>query len=349
MDSPTRVAALGSTNKPPTIASRRPMLSSQKSFSVLSINTSATHNDLLRRNSSATTSNSRQRRLQTPTSVPPLPLSASGNMSPEELSSKIADSFQQFSSMLSQLSNNKSPVKATNNSTTLTTPVTPTPLNHLYHPTSQQTNNNHTTSSQKHQQQHNTTIVCSPSPLSSPPKNNKFSTNNATAAQNDHRKEVRPSSHPTTATNVIQQEGKPSTPFHRSSSLENNLPQVKCLHDSGNEGEKEEDEEEGYRSRAIYFENALDSLSTKTAINKGYTRLRRRLISKWFTRAASTGDIEIMQQMLNTIKDIDINCTDDKKTCITSLMYASYFGHGQCLNLLLQYPSIRINQQDNSK
>ena len=102
------------TPKPPTIASRRPMLSSHKSFS-LSINTSATHHDMMRRNSSSVT---RHKQLQTPTNAPPLSANNGNHMSPEELSSKIADSFQQFSSMLSQLSSNKS----------VATPVTPTSI-----------------------------------------------------------------------------------------------------------------------------------------------------------------------------------------------------------------------------
>lgn len=89
MDS--RIATIGSTK--PTIASRRPMLNSQRSMSVLSINTKATYHDFVRRNSSATTSkNNRPIYHQSP------------GMSSEELSSKIADSFQEFSSMLSQLS-----------------------------------------------------------------------------------------------------------------------------------------------------------------------------------------------------------------------------------------------------
>lgn len=361
MDS-SKIASLGSP-KPPTIASRRPMLTYQKSFSVLSINTTATHKDLLRRNNSATTS--RQRRLQTPTNVPPLPLSAhtadvGGNMSPEELSSKIADSFQQFSSMLSQLSSNKSlnnATTATTISSGLATPVTPP----LPHSSSQQ--QYHTTIKNQPQQQHNP-VILSPSPLASPHKSSNKTlvpadTINATAAatQSHQRKEVRSLSHPNTAINarVIQKEEVPSSsPVHTHNNLESNLPQVKHLRDSTCEGESEEAEEEEYKEylcHAIYFENAFStSPSTKKAINiKGNTTLRRRLLSKWFTRAASVGDLDTMQQMLDTIEDMDVNCTDDKKAGVTSLMYASYFGHVQCLNLLLKQKSIRVNQQDKSK
>lgn len=327
MDS-SRIAALGSP-KPPTIASRRPMLSSQRSFSVLSINTNTTHGDMMRRNSSATTAN-RHRRLQTPTAVPPLPLSANSgsNMSPEELSSKIADSFQQFSSMLSQLSSNK-PIA----NSAITTPVTP-PLNHiLHHPTSNIKNNNHNYNNIPSQKQQ-------PKSLSSPPlSSSKLPPSVAT--QNNHRKEVRLSSHPTSV--VIQQKTCSST---RAIDLENSLSQVRNINDSESESEEDENVSE-YNSHAIYFGNALSNIAA--VINEGNTKLRRRLISKWLIRAASIGDLETMQLMLNSAKDIDVNFTNDKKTGITSLMYASYFGHSQCLNLLLKHPSVRINQQDKSK
>ncbi|KAI9264651.1 hypothetical protein EDC94DRAFT_517486 [Helicostylum pulchrum] len=103
---------------------------------------------------------------------------------------------------------------------------------------------------------------------------------------------------------------------------------------------------DAYHSHAIYFKTALDDITATHTINGGNTELRRRLISKWLTRAASIGDLETMQQMLEGVHDVDINCTDDKKTGMTSLMYASYFGHLQCLDLLLSHPSIKINQQD---
>lgn len=326
MDS-SRIAALGSP-KPPTIASRRPMLSSQRSLSALSINTNTTHGDMMRRNSSATTAN-RHRRLQTPNNVPPLPLSATSNasLSPEELSSKIADSFQQFSSMLSQLSNNKT---ATNNAA-LATPVTP-PSNY----------STYILSPQKQQ--------LSPKPIPTPPPQRSnvlnsppLSSSNlsSTATQNIHRKEVRLSSQPTS---VVIQPKVPSSINH--TQLQNQLPSSSSKKIV--EPEEEEIDMEEYNSHAIYFKTALDNITAPT-IKQGNTELRRRLISKWLTRAASIGDLETMQQMLDSIHDIDINCTDDKKTGMTSLMYASYFGHLQCLDLLLSHPSIKINQQDKSK
>lgn len=317
MDSP-KIASPG-LPKPPTIASRRPMLSSQRSFSVLSINTNTTHADMMRRNSSATTAN-RHRRLQTPTSVPPLPLSASSrnNMSPEELSSKIADSFQQFSSMLSQLSSNKPAANST-----IPTPVTP-PIHHIHHPTSNtKTINRNNIPSQKQQ----------PISLNTPPLSSKLPPPIAT--RNDHRKEVRLSSHPTSI--VTQQNTRSTT---KAMGRENQLLQEKDIIDN----ESEEEEKLGeYNSHAIYFGNIA------AVINEGNTELRRQLISKWLIRAASIGDLEAMQLMLDSTEDVDVNFTSDKKTGMTCLMYASYFGHVQCLNLLLKHTSVRINQQDKSK
>lgn len=332
MDS-SKIAALGSP-KPPSIASRRPMLSSQRSFSVLSINTNTTHGDMMRRNSSATTAN-RHRRLQTPTVIPPLPLSANNNnnnsMSPEELSSKIADSFQQFSSMLSQLSSNK----ATSTTPSTTTPVTP-PIFNPIHPANTKNARSNNIPSQPNPQQ----LQQPQKPqkqqvdsLNSPPLST-FKLPSPIATQNNHRKEIRISSHPTNL--------HPNTiPLTRQIEIENQLPQVKKLSESENESEEEKENiDEGH---AIYFGNIT------AVINEGDTKLRRRLISKCLIRAASIGDLDAMQLMFDSIQDIDVNFTSDKKTGITCLMYASYFGHVDCLNLLLKHKSIRINQQDKSK
>lgn len=332
MDS-SRIAALGSP-KPPTIASRRPMLSSQRSLSALSINTNTTHGDMMRRNSSATTAN-RHRRLQTPNNVPPLPLSAATgsnvSLSPEELSSKIADSFQQFSSMLSQLSNN--------NNKTATTPVTTPPSNHpayILSPQKQQLSPRHTTIPTQSSQRSNL--------LNSPPLSSTLPSSTTTATQNIHRKEVRRSSQP--ASVVIQ----PKVPSSvNPTQLQSKLPPAVIKKPIEPKEEEEEIDMDAYHSHAIYFKTALDDITATHTINGGNTELRRRLISKWLTRAASIGDLETMQQMLEGVHDVDINCTDDKKTGMTSLMYASYFGHLQCLDLLLSHPSIKINQQDKSK
>lgn len=328
MDS-SKIATLGSP-KPPTIASRRPMLTSQRSFSALSINTSTTHGDMLRRNSSATTAN-RHRRLQTPTSVPPLPLSASSNinMSPEELSSKIADSFQQFSSMLSQLSNNKSV------SNPALAPVTP-PLNNISnnHPTTT-INKTNIINVQNEKQQHRKP--------SSPPQEVSSKTI-PSPIQSNYRKVLRPTS-VTIDTNTTKEDQLSTTP----EDIDDQLPKLKTMNDVESESDEDVNIEE-YNSHAIYFENALkDTKILETAINEGDTRLRQRLISKWLTRAASIGDLDTMQKMIDSIRDIDINCADDKRLAITSLMYAAYFGHKKCLLLLLEQPGIQINQQDKSK
>lgn len=327
MDS-SRIAALGSP-KPPTIASRRPMLSSQRSLSALSINTNTTHGDMMRRNSSATTAN-RHRRLQTPNNVPPLPLSAASHasLSPEELSSKIADSFQQFSSMLSQLSNNKTATPVTPPSSSSNYPA------YILSPQKQQLSPRHIIPPpQKHQRSN---ILNSP-PLSSLP---------STATQNIHRKEVRLSS--SQPASVVIQPKVPSSV--NPTQLQSQLPSSLALAKKAIEPtEEEEIDMEAYYSHAIYFKTALDDITAAPTISQGNTELRRRLISKWLTRAASIGDLETMQQMLASLHDIDVNCTDDKRTGMTSLMYASYFGHLQCLDLLLSQPLIKINQQDKSK
>ncbi|KAI9483843.1 MAG: hypothetical protein EXX96DRAFT_477634 [Benjaminiella poitrasii] len=91
---------------------------------------------------------------------------------------------------------------------------------------------------------------------------------------------------------------------------------------------------------AVYFSHTLDNVGKST---------RLRLTAKWFNRAASIGDLPTMQQMLaDTSITVDVNGPDDESTGITSLMYASYFGHIECLNLLIDHPSIDINKQDNN-
>lgn len=84
----------------------------------------------------------------------------------------------------------------------------------------------------------------------------------------------------------------------------------------------------------------------------GNTRLRHRLLIKWFNRAASIGDLDTMKRMLATTH-VSIHDTDDTRTGITALMYTAYFGHLACLQLLLQHQKQStmdiINQQDKSK
>lgn len=46
---------------------------------------------------------------------------------------------------------------------------------------------------------------------------------------------------------------------------------------------------------------------------------------------------------------VNLNCTDNKESGITPLMYAAYFGKLDCLWLLLQQPSVQVNKQDKSK
>lgn len=255
MDS-SNLATLGTTK--PTIASRRPMLNSQRS---LSINTSATHKDFMRKENSVT----KYRRLQTPSSVPPVQTS----MSPEELSSKIADSFQQFSSMLSQLSSHQ-PQKT----------AIPSPIS-------------------------------SPLPTSVLPKTTD--------------RKVARSSMATLTTTETTRVFPPQ-------------PTKKPTKDTT----KEEDELALYAtSHAIYHENALND------IDAGNTRLRRRLLAKWFIRAASTNDLTTMKQILEKHPTDLFNEKDENG--MTSIMYAAYFGYLDCLSFLLTQPSLKINLQDKSK
>lgn len=300
-----------------TIASRRPMLNSQKSLSALSINTSATHHDLMRRSSSSGTTTNKYRRssssssngiTQTPTPPPPLPTSS--NMSPEELSSKIADSFQQFSSMLSQLSTNTTIQKHQRNTnaaarsgmvTTPTAPVTPPPHAITVIPSSAQ---------QQQQQQQSEYIdavpplILSPSPLS---------------LQKPKRKSSK------------KKTKKPTSIITNNNDADEGIDDTKLV--------------EIYSRYAVFNEHYnLDEILA------GNTKLRHRLLIKWFNRAASIGDLHTMERMILTTT-ININETDDKKTGITALMYAAYFGHIQCLKLLVinQKNIIAINQQDKSK
>lgn len=239
MDS-SKFATLGTPK--PTIASRRPMLNSQRSLSNLVINTSATHKDFMRKEP-------KYRRLQTPSSVPPVPTAAA--MSPEELSSKIADSFQQFSSMLTQLSSHQ-PTKS------------PSP-------------------------------ITSPLPTSIKPQQKVVA-----------RK-------PVTKTRTTTQQSTKQKP----------------------------DELALYAtSHAIYHEKALDD------IDAGNTRLRRRLLTKWLTRAASINDLAIIKQILAQNNDL-VNESDDLG--MVAVMYAAYFGYIDCLSYLLTLPSLKINLQDKSK
>ncbi|KAI7876135.1 uncharacterized protein EV154DRAFT_429861 [Mucor mucedo] len=219
--------------------------------------------------------------------------------------------------MLSQLSSNKPAVNST-----IPTPVTP-PLHHINHQTSNTKINSRNIIPSQRQQ---------PKTLNTPPPTSKLPP--PVATQNDHRKEVRLSSHPTVA--VIQQK---TYPPKKETNPEKQFPQSKDIQDSESESEEEENFSE-YNSHAIYFGNI------EAVINEGNTELRRRLISKWLSRAASIGDLEAIQLMLDSTEGVDINFTSDKKTGITCLMYASYFGHAQCLNLLLKHPSVGINQQD---
>ncbi|GAN03237.1 hypothetical protein MAM1_0036c02689 [Mucor ambiguus] len=315
MDNTSKIAAL-KTSKP-TIASRRPMLNSQRSMSVLSINTSATHHDLMRRNSSSTTTSNRHRSgiHASSTPPPPLPTSATNTqMSPEELSSKIADSFQQFSSMLSQLSTN-------------------------------------TTSQQKHQHARNAAIaksgmVTTPTaPVTPPPALPLLPSVKPTSVRHP------PSSPLQSQSQQQKQQRSVEKPVKKKAKKPVALATASHEKTSRQEDEDEDAIEatklvEIYSRYAVFNEHYnLDEIP----LLHGNTRLRHRLLIKWFNRAASIGDVDTMKRMLATT-DVNVDDTDDTKTGITALMYAAYFGHLQCLQLLLNHQMQKnmdiINQQD---
>ncbi|KAL9546677.1 hypothetical protein MBANPS3_006545 [Mucor bainieri] len=317
MDNASKIAALKTPK--PTIASRRPMLNSQRSMSVLSINTSATHHDLMRRNSSSTTTSSRHRSgiHASSTPPPPLPTSATGaQMSPEELSSKIADSFQQFSSMLSQLSTN-------------------------------------TTSQQKHQRTHNTAaakpgeVTTPTAPVTPPPALPRLPSVKPTLVRHP------PSSPPQQPQR--QQQKKQRRSLEKPIKQKAKRPTALVTTSHEKTAARQEDEEdtieatklvEIYSRYAVFNEHYnLDEIP----LLHGNTRLRHRLLIKWFNRAASIGDLDTMKRMLATTQ-VSLDATDDAKTGITALMYAAYFGHFQCLQLLLNHQKQAsmdiVNQQD---
>ncbi|CEP09882.1 hypothetical protein [Parasitella parasitica] len=299
MDITSQIAALKASK--PTIASRRPMLNSQRSLSALSINTSATHSDFLRRRnaSSSSTTGSDCRT----TSPYPLATSASASMSPEELSSKIADSFQQFSNMLSQLSTKTPSQKYSNKanavvkSSTVTSPTTPVIPVHVVSsapPTAA------------------ADAIVLPLLSSSPP----------------------PKLQPTQATIKRKSIDKPKKKANKKLTL----PTADCI---GIDDTKLL--AEIYCRHAVFNErDNLDDL----ALLLGNKIWIQHLLSRWFNRAASIGDLHTMERMI-AATTIDINETDDRETGITPLMYAAYFGHVQCLKMLLdQKHSIQINHQD---
>ncbi|KAI8640121.1 hypothetical protein BD408DRAFT_445434 [Parasitella parasitica] len=291
MDTTSQIAALKTPK--PTIASRRPMLNSQRSLSALSINTSATHSDLLKRNVSDSSNTGSNCRTTSPT---PPPLSASTRMSSEELSSKIADSFQQFSSMLSQLSNKTSSQKYPNKANAVvkssvvtfsTTPVTPV----------------HVVSSGP------AAAIVVP-PLSPLPQSQLLHAKIKRKSIDESKKKTKKAAAQTEETFSIDDTKLVS---------------------------------EVYSHHAVFSEH--DNLNNIPLL-LGNRKLIQHLLSRWLNRAASIGDLHTMERMISTTI-VDINETDDKNTGITPLMYAAYFGHVQCLQLLLdQKHSIQINHQD---
>ncbi|KAI9277531.1 DIL domain-containing protein [Sporodiniella umbellata] len=57
-----------------------------------------------------------------------------------------------------------------------------------------------------------------------------------------------------------------------------------------------------------------------------------------------TGGLEAIREMIRL--GLDVNIKDDKQLGLTPLMHAAYFGNIDCLDLLLNHPSIEIEKQD---
>ncbi|KAI7907010.1 DIL domain-containing protein [Cokeromyces recurvatus] len=309
MDSP-KISNLNMSK--PTIASRRTTLSSQRSISVLSINTSAAHHDSVRKNKSTSNVNRLYQRSLTGYCIPPYSAEIVQNsMSPEELSTKIADNFQQFSNILTQLSSKSTTKPNNNNNNSCHLPLIVNQNDTIYNTPS---TSPHLTNSMFPQTYYSSVTF---SPLFSPPP----------TSQEPRKKEFFQSSHDSLSIT----KGICSSQLNLENSEASSLKLVSSI--LNNEEGSNNDALDNY---AVYFKNALDNVGNTT---------RLRLIAKWFNHAASTGNIQTMQQMLVDIK-VDVNSSDDERTKINPLMYISYFGYIDCLNLLLNYPSIEIDQQD---
>ncbi|KAG1324356.1 hypothetical protein G6F62_009146 [Rhizopus arrhizus] len=229
------MASLKLSNKP-SIASRRPISSSQRPIALLSINTH--HNVMMKRGNA----NDHY-------------LSFNSSMSHAELTSKIADSFQEFSSMLSQLSSAKP--------STLAVPVTPPVLSPV--PRSPKRHQRHTVA-----------------PLPSPP-----------TTQSRHKSIC-----------------------------------------------KSMDSEEDRQSE----KSANDLLSRVLLGDLEITDIPHCFIPKSLAVVVCKGKIEMLKRMIRL--GMDLNSTENEHLGITPLMYAAYFGKIDCLRLMLEQPSILVNQQD---
>ncbi|KAG1133466.1 hypothetical protein G6F42_001400 [Rhizopus arrhizus] len=182
-------------------------------------------------------------------------LSFNSSMSHAELTSKIADSFQEFSSMLSQLSSAKP--------STLAVPVTPPVLSPV--PRSPKRHQRHTVA-----------------PLPSPP-----------TTQSRHKSIC-----------------------------------------------KSMDSEEDRQSE----KSANDLLSRVLLGDLEITDIPHCFIPKSLAVVVCKGKIEMLKRMIRL--GMDLNSTENEHLGITPLMYAAYFGKIDCLRLMLEQPSILVNQQD---
>lgn len=274
------------TPSKPTIASRRQLMATQRPLSVLSINTS--HSDITQRNSA---------------SLIHRPNSTVHSMSHEELTSKIADSFQEFSNMLSQLSSCKSNIAPS--------PMTPPLVPPVAHPKS----------APRRQACNHAEPPLSPPTTTIGQNQSKGQPKGKVRAKETLRKEKNDSNKSNSNNgnnNIISSNSSSST--SSIGSHNNNNEDPTC-----------------FEKVNVLLLNGMHNVESEQP---------HHVIAKCLTIASSNGRADTLKKMLE--RNVDLNCTDNEASGITPLMYAAYFGRINCLHLLLQHSSIKVNKQDKS-
>jgi ankyrin repeat protein len=219
-------------------------------------------------------------------------------MSHEELTSKIADSFQEFSNMLSQLSSCKSNIAPS--------PMTPPLVPPVVHPKSVP----------RRQACNHAEPPLSPPTAIIGQNQSKGQPKGKVRAKETLRKEENDSN--SGDSNIISSNSSSST-----SSI--------GRHNNNNED-------------PTCFEKV--NVLLLNGMHNAESEQPHHVIAKCLTIAASNGRADILERMLG--RNVDLNCTDNEASGITPLMYAAYFGRINCLHLLLQHSSIKVNKQDKS-
>ncbi|KAG1461042.1 hypothetical protein G6F46_002779 [Rhizopus delemar] len=90
--------------------------------------------------------------------------------------------------------------------------------------------------------------------------------------------------------------------------------------------------------------NANDLLSRVLLGDLEITDIPHCFIPKSLAVVVCKGKTEMLKRMIRL--GMDLNSTENEHLGITPLMYAAYFGKIDCLRLMLEQPSILVNQQD---